>query len=107
MRVSKQIEANFKNVLSEENLSEFLSKIRTQIPRTVSNLQVMERHTQLMEELYIEPKEEQILGSFLVFDPDRQEHTVELEEADSRRNAGNNNKKQDRPTKQSAGMRDT
>ena len=34
---------------------------------------MMERYKQLVEELYIKSKEEQILGSFLEFDHDRQE----------------------------------
>ena len=38
----------------------------------VSNLLVMERYKQLVAELYIEPKEEQILGSFLERDPENQ-----------------------------------
>lgn len=41
----------------------------------------------------------------LEFDTDRQEHTAELENTGSRRNAGNNKKIS--PSKQSAGMRDT
>ena len=62
---SQQIEENFKNnVLSKGNLSGFLCKIRTQIPGTVSNLQVMERYKKLTEELCIEPKKEQILYFF-------------------------------------------
>lgn len=36
----------------------------------------------MVEELYIEPKEEQISGFFLDFDP-------EMDGTDSRRNAGN------------------
>ena len=41
-------------------------------PATVSNLLVMERYKQLVVELYIEAKEEQILGSFLERDPENQ-----------------------------------
>lgn len=51
----------------------------------------------MVEELYIEPKEEQISGFFLDFDP-------EMDGTDSRRNAGN--KKWDWPSKQSVGVRD-
>ena len=40
-------------------------KITAQIPGTVSNLLVMEKYKQLVAELYIEPKEEEVLGSFL------------------------------------------
>ena len=42
------------------------------LPGTVSNLLVMERYKQLVAELYMEPKEEQILGSFLERDPENQ-----------------------------------
>ena len=38
-------------------------------PGTVSNLPVMERYNRFVAELYIEPKEEQILGSFFERDP--------------------------------------
>ena len=41
-------------------------------PGTVSNLLLMERYKQLVGELYIDPKEEQILGSFLERDPESQ-----------------------------------
>ena len=47
-------------------------RIKTQIPGMVSNLLVMERYKQLVAELYIEPKEEQILGSFLERNPENQ-----------------------------------
>ena len=41
-------------------------------PGTVSNLLVMERYKQLVAELYIKPKEEQILVLFLERDPENQ-----------------------------------
>ena len=41
-------------------------------PGTVSNLLVMEIYRQLVAELYIERKEEQILGSLLERDPENQ-----------------------------------
>ena len=51
---------------------EITCRIKTQIPGTVSNLLVMGRYKQLVAELYIEPKQEQILGSFLERDPENQ-----------------------------------
>ena len=41
-------------------------------PGTLSNLLVMKRYKQLVAELYIEPKKEQILGSFLERNPENQ-----------------------------------
>ena len=35
------------------------------MPATISNLLVLEKYWQLVEELYTEPKNEEILGSFL------------------------------------------
>ena len=35
------------------------------MPGTVSNLSVLEKYLQLVEKLYTEPKNEEILGSFL------------------------------------------
>jgi len=40
-------------------------KIIVTMPGTVSNLLVLEKYRQLVEELYTEPKNEEILGSFL------------------------------------------
>ena len=40
-------------------------KVSAIMPGTVSNLLVLEKYWQLVEELYTEPKNEEILGSFL------------------------------------------
>ena len=40
-------------------------KVSVTMPGTVSNLLVLEKYWQLVEELYTEPKNEEILGSFL------------------------------------------
>ena len=40
-------------------------KVSVTMPGTVSNLSVLEKYWQLVEELYTEPKNEEILGSFL------------------------------------------
>ena len=40
-------------------------KVTVKIPGTCLNLLLMEKYKQLVEELYIEPKKEEILGSFL------------------------------------------
>ena len=40
-------------------------KVSVTMPGTISNLLVMEKYWQLVEELYTEPKNEEILGSFL------------------------------------------
>ena len=49
-------------------------KISVSIRGTCLNLLLLERYKQLSEELYVEPKEETILGSFLtnVLEPERQ-----------------------------------
>ena len=53
-----------------------LVQVTARISGTVSNLLVMEKYKQIVEELYTEPKDEQILGSFLELDPDEQMHTT-------------------------------
>ena len=40
-------------------------KVSVTMPGTVSNVLVLEKYWQLVEELYTEPKNEEILGSFL------------------------------------------
>ena len=40
-------------------------KVSAIMPGTVSNLLVLEKYWQLVEDLYTEPKNEEILGSFL------------------------------------------
>ena len=40
-------------------------KVTVTIPGTCANLLVMEKYKQLVDELYVQPKEEQIIGSFL------------------------------------------
>ena len=45
-------------------------KVSVTMPGTVNNLLVMEKYRQLVEELYSEPKNEEILGSFLHIDID-------------------------------------
>ena len=40
-------------------------KVTTKISGTVINLMIMEKYTQLVQELYTEPKNKEILGSFL------------------------------------------
>ena len=49
---------------SKEDLK-FLVKLAWTIIGTVYNLLVLEKYRQFVEELYIEPKNEEILGSFL------------------------------------------
>ena len=44
---------------------EYPCKVSVTMPGTVSNLLVLEKYWQLVEELYTEPKNEEILGSFL------------------------------------------
>ena len=40
-------------------------KVTANIPGTVINLLIMEKYIQLVQKLYMEPKDEDILGSFL------------------------------------------
>jgi len=77
-------------------------KIKTQIPGTVSNLLVMERYKQLVEELYIEPKEELILGSFIK--PYKQATTEE--EKDGQNHPRGSDKKSNQSPKRTVGMKD-
>ena len=77
-------------------------RIKTQVPGTVSNLLVMERYKQLVAEIYIEPKEEQILGSFLERDPENQ---VAIEKDGQNNPRGENEPKQQRKQTRS-GMKD-
>ena len=44
---------------------EISCKVTVKIPGTYINLLLMEKYKQLVEQLYIEPKNEEILGSFL------------------------------------------
>ena len=44
---------------------EITCKVTGKIPRTVINLLIMEKYIQLAQKLYTEPKDEDILGSFL------------------------------------------
>ena len=48
-----------------QGVLEIPCKIEATMPGTVRNHMLLERYIQLVEELYVEPKEEQILGSFL------------------------------------------
>ena len=44
---------------------EIACKVTVKISGTCANLLVMEKYKQLVDELYVQPKEEQIIGSFL------------------------------------------
>ena len=65
------------------------------------NRLVMERYKQLVAELYIEPKEEQILGSFLEHDPENQ---VAIEE-DAQNNPPGKKEPKQRRKQTGAGMK--
>ena len=64
--------------------------------RTSSNLLSLERYRQLSEELYIQPKAETVLGSFLtpVQEPERQN----AKSTKSRNNEGKKRKPDQQPT---------
>ena len=68
----------------------------------MSNLLVMERCKQLVAKLYIEPKEEQILGSFLERDPENQ---VAIEK-DGQNNPPGEKEPKQRRKKTGSGMKD-
>ena len=51
-------------------------EVKAKIPGTVANLLVMERYKQLVGELYIEPKEEENLGSYLERDSGRKDQGI-------------------------------
>ena len=65
-------------------------KVSVPMPRTCLNLLLLERYKQLSEELYIEPKEETVSGSFLtpIQEPERQN----AKSKKSRNNAGKKRK---------------
>ena len=44
---------------------EIACKVTVKIPGTCVNILLMEKYKQLVQQLYIEPKNEEILGSFL------------------------------------------
>ena len=77
-------------------------RIKMQIPGTVSNLLAMERYKQLVAELYIDPKEEQILGS--VLEPDS-ENQVAIEKDGQNNPPGEKEPKQQRK-QTGSGMKD-
>ena len=67
-------------------------KVSVTMPGTVNNLLVLEKYRHLIEELYIEPKSEDIIGSFLhtVFDEDEPASPPAKRKAKSKKAASSN-----------------